>query len=69
MANTHGGPRTPPGGRPPTGRGKIVQVIVSPALAEALRVEAKRQGVSVSKMVKLLIQNYLAHAGETATGE
>ena len=64
----HGGPRTPPGGRPRTGRGKIIQVIVSPILAEALRVEAERQGVSVSKFVKLLIQKYFqAHAG--AIGE
>jgi predicted HicB family RNase H-like nuclease len=48
-----------PGGRPPTGRGKLIKAIISAALDAALRAEAKRQGVSISKVIQQALKSFL----------
>ena len=59
MNKPHGGLRTPPGGRPRSPHGKLIKAIISEALDTALRAEAKRQGVSISKVVKQALKSFL----------
>jgi hypothetical protein len=59
MSDGGGEQKKHPGGRPRSPHGRIIKAIISAALDTALRAEAKRQGVSISRIIQQALKIFL----------
>jgi len=61
-----GGLRNPPGGRPRTNGREVIPFRLKPDLAKALRIKARKSGLSVSAFVERLVETDLKSESKVA---